>query len=261
MNKITLALVLGTGLTLGLGAPKAQAAAITPLYQTLSNRDISSATFNSTFTPVTDSLTSNFSFDGVTGAAGQVQSQVFKGTGAAAGVFAYAYQVAVNNVKDASGNPVTVDSAAFKFNSTPLATDLTNAGSKTYSYIVRDGQVGGLNLPGTQAPTNLSWSPGQTTGAIRAMYADPTSQTSPLNAGATSATFVLLSNQDPAAVKPSVNIGSTVATVGAPQVYTTNTGDIAPIPVPEPATWLAWSGMVAAVAMVRQFRKARVAFA
>jgi hypothetical protein len=260
MNKTTLALVLGTGLALGLGAPKAQAAAIAQ-FQTLSSHDISAGTFNSLFTPSKDPLTSSFSFDGVSGNAGTIQSQVFQGTGAAAGLYAYAYQVAVQPVSDASGNPVTVDSAAFKFNSTPLATDLTNAGSNAYSYIVKDGQIGGLNLPGNQAPTTLAWSPGQTTGAIRAMYADPNTQSSPLNAGSTSATFVLLSNQAPSDVKPSVNIGSTVAAVGAPTVYTTSPGSIAPIPVPEPAAWLAWSGMVAAVAMVRQFRKARVAVA
>lgn len=260
MNKSTFALVLGSSLLLGLAAPQARAAAL-PLYQTLSSREISSSTFNSLYSPVTDALTSSFSFDGVNGSAGEIQSQAFKGTGDAAGTFAYAYKIAVQNVNDGSGNPVTVDSVAFKFNSTPLATDLTNAGSNTYSYLVTDGTVGGLNLPGTQAPRTLSWSPGQTTGAIRAMYADPASQTSPLEAGSSSATFVLISNQDPSSIKPTVNIGSTVATVGAPQVYTTSLGDISPIPVPEPATWLAWSGMLAAVALVRQVRKARVAIA
>ncbi|MFO0954616.1 MAG: hypothetical protein U0835_26325 [Isosphaeraceae bacterium] len=266
MNKTTLAILLGAGLALGLGSTTARAAA-TPIYQTLSSRELPAATFNSLFTPITDTLTSNFSFDGVPGSAGTVQSQVFQGTGAAAGLFAYAYQIAANsNVSDSTGNPVTVDSLAFKFNSTPLGTDLTGVGSPTYSYLIKDGSVGNdqfkrLDLPGTQAPTTLSWSPGKTTGAIRAMYADPNSQTSPINAGSSSATFVLLSKEGPSNIKPTVNIGSTVATVGAPQVYTTSPGTIGEIPVPEPATWLAWSGMVAAFAMVRQFRKSRVAVA
>jgi hypothetical protein len=44
------------------------------------------------------------------------------------------------------------------------------------------------------------------------------------------------------------------------QVYAPQNGVIAPIPVPEPATFLAWAGMAGAVALVRRVRKNRVAF-
>jgi hypothetical protein len=71
----------------------------------------------------------------------------------------------------------------------------------------------------------------------------------------------LISNQLPSTTTPSVNVGGAAATTTIPVAYTTTPGTISPIPVPEPATWLAWSGMAAAVALVRRIRKSRVALA
>jgi len=260
MNKITLALVLGTGLTVGQAAPTARAAATstTPdsAIQTLATPSLAADKFNGLFQPYNTAILSPFRFDGSTTDSGLIESQVFKGTGAAAGLYAYAYQVAVNNATN-GGDPVHVDSTSFKFNSTPVGTDLTGAGHTSYGYVVPNGHVGGLDLSGAASPTTLSWQPGETTGTIRAQYVDPASQTNPLAAGANSATFVLLSGQMPSDTKPSVNIGGDAATTTVPVAYTASTGTIEPIPVPEPATVLAWAGMAGAAALVRRFRRNR----
>ena len=64
---------------------------------------MSATQFNSLFTPTTgvSPLTQSYSFMN-TGTAGTVTSQVFTGTGAAAGMYAYAYQFTVNNATDSS---------------------------------------------------------------------------------------------------------------------------------------------------------------
>ena len=99
--------------------------------------------------------------------AGVVESQVFTGTGAAAGLYAYAYQFGVNNVNDTSTNqPTSVNSASMLFNATPVTTNLTNTGN-TSAYVITDGQVGGINLPQAapgsvvQTPSSIAWLPGE----------------------------------------------------------------------------------------------------
>src|SRR5450759_5291828 len=106
MNKITLALVLGTGLTLGLAAPprSVQAAAI----QTISAPTLTAATFNQDFTAYNTAVLSPFRFAGATSDSGMIESQVFQGTGQFAGTYAYAYQVQINPT-DGSGQPTHVD--------------------------------------------------------------------------------------------------------------------------------------------------------
>ena len=63
---------------------------------------MSSAQFNSLFQPIPGvaPLTSSYQFMN-TPTTGLVESQVFQGTGAATGLYAYAYQIAVNPVNDA----------------------------------------------------------------------------------------------------------------------------------------------------------------
>jgi hypothetical protein len=255
MNKPILALLVGAGLALGLVAPRAQASTI----QTLSTPTLSADQFNTLFQPYNNAILSPFQFDGTSSSSGQIQSQVFQGKGAASGLYAYAYQVAVNPQTDSSGVPVHVDSTSFKFNSTPLGTNFASSGQTAYGYVIANGQVGGLNLSGTQAPTSLSWEPAGSTGFIRAQYVDPASQSSALGSGSNSATFVLMSSQLPSDIKPSVNVGGAAATTTVPVAYTTTPGTISPIPVPEPAAWLAWSGVIAAVALARRVRKVSLA--
>jgi hypothetical protein len=271
MNRTTIALALGTSLALSLATSKAHGAAVatgstastTAPIQTLGTTEMSASTFNSLFQPYNTAMMSPFAFSGSTGNAGTIQSQVFQGTGAASGLFAYVYQVSANqNATDSSGEPIHVDSMSFKFGATPVGSDLTGSGTTQFGYNVNDSQLGGLGMAGTQAPAHLSWQAGQTTGFIRSGFADAATQTLPLAGGATSADYVLLSTQAPVSSNfNSVNVGGGSATTTVPLVYTPSAGSIDPIPVPEPATILAWAGMAGAVGLVHRFRKARQAIA
>ncbi len=257
MNKITLALVLGTGLTLSL-AGRVHADAI----QTIATPTLSAATFNQDFTAIDNPVLSPFQFSGATSPSGMVQSQVFEGNAGTpyAGLFAYGYQIQVT-ASDGSGVPNHVDSASLQFNATPIGTNLTGAGANSFGYVISNGQIGGLSLSGSMAPTTLSWQPDQSTGFIRAQYVDPSTQTGPLTAGTNSATFVVMSTQSPLLVNgappTTVNVGGGAATTTVPVAYSTSPGTIEPIPVPEPATILAWTGMAGCFLLVRHFRKAR----
>jgi hypothetical protein len=268
MNKLTPAFVLGAGLAFALATPNVQA---DPIIQTINPTAMTAAQFNSLFQPISSApvMTSTYDLYGYSGApeTGIVQSQVFQGTGAAAGSYAYAYQIGVNaNATSSNGVPAHIDSASFVFNGTPVGTDFTNSGNPSYGYVIKDAQIGGLNLPQAapggviQAPSTLSWQPGANIGVIRAQYVDPNLSAPPLNPGANSATFVLISTQ-PFTTQP-VNLGSSVPTVGGlTSVYAAEGGQIQPIPIPEPSTLLAWAGMAGAVALVRQVRKNRRAAA
>jgi hypothetical protein len=262
MNKFSLALALGAGLVLCLAGPSADAA---PIVQNLAAPEMTSAQFNSLFTPVpgVSPLTSSYQFMG-TPATGLVESQVFQGQGAAAGLYAYGYQIAVNNVSDGNGQPTSVNSAALQFNATPVAANFTDPnGTKAATYIVKDGPVGGLNLPQAasgdviQSPTSVAWLPGTKTGALTFQYLDATKNTGPLQAGATSATIVVLTNQ-PYTTQP-VSLQNANPQITYPTAYSAQGGDIHQVPVPEPSTVLAWAGMIGAVALVRQIRKGRMA--
>lgn len=259
MNKITLALALGTGLTLGLTSPSARASTI----QTLSTPTLSATTFNDMYQPYNTAILSPFRFAGSNTDSGLIESQVFQGKAgtSAAGTFAYAYQIAVNPGSASATIPNHVDSTSFLYNATPLGSDLTGAGKTSYGYVITSGQVGGLNLPGTQAPTSLSWQadPQTGTGVIRAQFVDPTTQAQALAAGGNSATLVLISNQLPNSTNPTVNVGGAAATTTVPVAYSVSPGSVQPIPVPEPATLFAWAGMVGAFAVARRVRKHRQA--
>ncbi len=265
MNKISLALALGTGLTLSLAAPDRSARA--DAIQTIATPTLSASTFNADFAPVNTPVMSPFQFSGASGTSGLIQSQVFQGVAGTpeAGLFAYAYQVQVNPT-DGSGMPNHVDSASFQFNATPVASNLTGAATPSYGYVVTDGQVGGLTAAGTQSPAMLTWQPYAAAGVgyIRAQYIDPSSQNGALSAGTTGATFVVLSTQPPLPIdsKPTtVNVGGGSATTTVPVAYSSSGGTVQAIPAPEPATLLSWGGMIGAVALGLRFRKSRVASA
>lgn len=267
MNK--LALALGIGLTLSLAAPSAQA---DPMVQQLATPNMSASTFSSLFDPKPDApaMTSNFQFLGAP-VSGVMESQVFQGKAgtAAAGLNAYAYQLGVNSVSDNSGNPVNVQSASWKFNATPLGTNfIDNTKNSYYAYAVTDGQVGNLRLPqaapGQQilSPASLAWEPNNKVGSLVASYVDPANHVPALNAGGNSATFLVIT--DKPFSQQFVNIQS--ANPIDPKsdlttAYAAVDGTVAPIPVPEPATMLAWAGTAGALAFIRLGRKARPATA
>jgi len=260
MNKFTFALALGAGLVLSLAGPSVHA---TPIVQQLATPSMTAAEFTSLFQPIPGvaPIMSTYQFMN-TPTTGMVDSQVFQGTGAATGLYAYAYQIAVNNVADTTGQPTSVNSASLAFNSTPTPASFTTGGTPSSVYVV-NGQVGGLNLPQAapgsviQAPTSVAWMPGSKSGALTFQYLDATQNTGPLQAGANSATIVVLSNQ-PYTTKP-VSLQNADPQIGYPTAYSAQGGTIQEVPVPEPATALAWAGMIGAVALVRHVRRNRQA--
>jgi len=262
MNKYTFALAVGAGLVLSLAGPSVHA---TPIVQQLATPTMTAAEFNSLFQPVAAPIMSPYQFMN-TPTTGMVDSQVFQGTGAAAGLYAYAYQIAVNNVTDVNGQPTSVNSASLAFNSTPTPASFTTGGTPSSVYVVSDGQVGGINLPQAapgsviQAPTSVAWMPGTKTGALTFQYLDPAQNTGPLQAGANSATIVVLTTQ-PYTTQP-VSLQNADPQIGDPTyptAYSAQGGVIQEVPVPEPATALAWAGMIGAVALVRHVRRNRQA--
>ena len=254
MNKFTYALALGAGLVLSLAVPNAQA---DPLIQDLTPTTMSSAQFNSLFTASTPVLTQNYTFMN-TPTAGVVESQVFTGTGAAQGTYAYAYQFGVNNVTDTSTTqPTSVNSASMLFNSTPVLTSFT--GHSASSYVITDGQVGGIDLPQAapgsvvQTPSSIAWLPGSTTGSLTFQYLNPTTGTGPLQAGAMSGTIIVMSTQP--FTQQYVSLQNPEPQTGYPKAYSPEAGSIAPIPAPEPATILAWGSVLAALVVGRRYRR------
>ena len=265
MNKFTYALALGAGLVLSLAAPTVQASPIqgSPMQiQDLAPTTLSAAQFNSDFTPMTGvaTLSQPFTFLSTNGTAGTVQSQVFQGTGPAAGIYAYAYQIDVNpGVKDSTGQPIGVNSTAMYFNATPALASLAG-GSPSAVYQV-NGAVGGLSAPTTAAdgsvasPSHVFWQPGTSTGSLTFQYLDAKSNTAPLMSGTNSGTLVVLSTQPPSSSQLYVSLQSPNPQNGYPQVYSPQTGTIAEVPAPEPATLIGWTGVIGALALVHRVRR------
>jgi hypothetical protein len=263
MNKITYAFALGAGLVLSLTGPSAQAAAITnsDTVQTLTPTQMSASMFNSLFTPSTAVLTEPYAFMN-TPNAGVVESQVFTGdANSTQGLYAYAYQIGVNKVNDTSINqPTSVNSASTLFNATPVGTNLTGAGT-TYAYVITNGQVGGINVPQAapnstvQTPSSIAWLPSSSTGSLTFQYLNPTTHTGPLGAGALSGTVVVISTQP--FTQQYVSLQNPEPQTVYPKAYSPTPGSINQIPAPEPATFLAWTGVIAGLALGERFRRTR----
>ena len=267
MNRFIFALALGAGLVLNLAGPSVHA---TPIVQQLPTPTMTAAEFNSLFKPIQDAegqvvapIMSPYQFLN-TPTTGMVESQVFQGTGRATGLYAYAYQIAVNNVSDTNGQPTSVNSAALAFNATP--TPFTTGGNRSAVYVVSDGHVGGIDLPQAapgsvvQTPTSVAWMPGTRTGALTFQYLDASQNTGPLQAGANSATIVVLSNQPYTTQPVSLqNADPQITSSTYPTAYSAQGGTIQEVPAPEPATVLAWAGMIGAVALVQRVRGNRQA--
>jgi hypothetical protein len=261
MKKISYALALGAGLVLSLAGPSIHAA---PIVQQLSTPTMDAAEFNNLFKPIPGAapIMSSYQFMN-TPATGLVASQVFQGTGAATGLYAYAYQIAVNNVLDTSGQQTSVNSASLTFNATPTPGAFKTGATPSATYVITDGAIGGINLPQAapgsviQSPTSVAWMPGTKTGSLTFQYLDATKNTGPLQAGANSATIVVLSTQP--YVNEPVSLQNANPQIAYPTAYAAQGGTIQEVPVPEPSTVLAWAGIIGAVALVRQIRRNRKA--
>jgi hypothetical protein len=259
MNKFTFALALGAGLLLSLAAPNAEAS---PIVQSLTTADMTTAQFNSLFAPTTTALSQFYSFEN-TANAGMVESQVFTGTGAAQGLFAYAYQFKVSGTAtdSSTGEPTSVNSASMLFNATPVVTNFT--GSSAGAYVITTGSVGALSAPvvaggnGVQTPSTIAWQAGTTTGSLTFQYLNPTTGVGPLAAGATSGTIVVLSTQPFSQQNVFVSLQNPEPQNGYPVAWSPTTGSIDQVPAPEPATVLAWTSVIAALAVGQRFRRGR----
>jgi hypothetical protein len=263
MNKFSLALVFGIGLILATAVPSSALADVMSSPQALPAPQMTATQFNQLFTPIANApaMASPFTLDGAP-TSGTIQSQVFQGTGSAAGLYAYVYQIGVNNVTNSDGEPVHVDSFATEFNSTPVATNFLGTNNPTYAYTITGGPVGGLTpTPAgetVQAPSSILWQAGQKIGTIRAQFVDATSGSGPLNAGTGSSTFAIITNVP--YTQHLVSLQAATPQVGTPPaVYAAASGSIQPIPLPEPATVLAWAGMIGATLLARRFRRRRAA--
>jgi len=262
MKKFALALALGTGLALSGVAVPAHADTI----QSLAPTSLSAATFNSLFQPIADSpaMSSNYTYLGLSpNASGSISSQVFQGTGAMQGLYAYAYQVSVNNTTDTGGHAVNFQSASFKWDSTPIGTDLTGVGHNSYVYTVSDGALGGLSLPhaapgqGVLSPGSLNWEPNTSGGSILASFVNSATGVPALNAGGTSATFILITDHPPTQQFVNVQSPNPVDPSSLTSVYSPTGGDPKPVPIPEPTTLLGWAGALGVAAALRRARKSR----
>ena len=270
MNKFTFALALGAGLALEPGRPDRSCQPRSS--RTCSQTTLSAAQFNSDFAPITgvNVLNNPFSFLNSTGTgsispAGTVESQVFQGQGAAAGLYAYAYQIDVNNVTDSTGQPIAVNNTAMYFNATPsLPPSTLVAGTAPSSVYLVNGAIGGMNTPtmtsgSVVGPSQVIWQPGTATGSLTFQYLDPTSNTGPLMAGTNSGTLVVLSTQAPASSQLLVSLQSPDPQNGYPQVYSPQAGTIAQVPAPEPAALIGWAGAIGAIALAHRVRRKRQA--
>jgi hypothetical protein len=261
MNRFTFALALGAGLVLSLAGPSVHA---DPIVQQLTTPTMDATDFNNLFKPIVAPIMSSYQFHN-TPTTGMVESQVFQGTSSAAGLYAYAYQFAVNNVTDVNGEPTSVNSASLTFNATPTPASFASGISPSATYVVNNGKVGGIDLPKAapgsviQSPTSVAWMPGTKTGALTFQYLDASQNTGPLQAGANSATIVVLTNQPYTASQPllPVSLQNANPQTTPPTAYSAQGGRIEQVPVPEPATALAWAGMIGAVALVRRVRRNR----
>ncbi len=122
-------------------------------------------------------------------------------------------------------------------------------------------QVGGINLPAAapnsvvQVPTSIAWLPTSSTGSLTFQYLNPTSNTPPLGAGASSGIIVVLSTQPIS--QQYVSIQNPEPQTVYPMAYSASGGSIDQVPAPEPATVLGWASAIVAVALGHRIRRNR----
>ncbi len=192
--------------------------------QTVNMATLTSAQFASLFQPMGSSPAMASTFQFSSGVAGNVESEVFQGTGAAGGLYAYAYQV------DVQGGSGGIQALSWLFNNTPVGTDLTNSGQSTYSYVISGGSIGALSTPQAARgqsvlnPSTIAWQPGSNSATLSVKFG------SAIANGGNSATFIILSRQAPAQQfvtlsSSNSNDTNTVLT----SVYAPSTGAIGPL--------------------------------
>ena len=136
-------------------------------------------------------------------------------------------------------------------------------GSNAAAYVVTDGAIGSMAAPvaapgmGIQSPSTIAWQPGTSTGSLTFQYLNPATGTGPLASGSRQRTIVVLSTQPPSQQNVFVSLQNPEPQNGYPVVYSPTLGTIEQVPAPEPATILAWTSVVAALAVGHRFRRNR----
>jgi hypothetical protein len=231
-----------------------------PIVMNLTTGEMTSSQFNSVFKPMASAPVIDAAYQFMTTpVSGYVESQVFQGTGAAAGLYAYAYQFVVNPVTDSSGQATSVNSATL-VSGLPNSSNLIDNSSATYSaYVVKDGQIGGIDAPSAGA-SGLIQSPGSITGmfgpsstSLTFQFLDPKTGSGPLEAGAHSATIVVLSTL-PFTTKP-VSLQNSNPQISYPVAYSATVYIPREMPVPEPSTLFGWAAVIGGGALLRHRKR------
>ena len=137
------------------------------------------------------------------------------------------------------------------FNATPVGTDFTDTGTNTYAYVVTNGQVGGINVP-TAAPGNVD--PGPVVDRLAAQLDDriadvpvpePDHQHGPAR-GRCHERHASWSSRRSRSRSSIVSLQNPEPQTLYPLAYSPTGGPIDQVPAPEPATVLAWAGVIAA---------------
>ncbi len=226
-----------------------------PLVSPLTVGDLPAWQFNSLFSPMASAPVINAAYGVMnTPVTGAVLSQVFQGSGIAAGLYAYAYQIVVNPVADGNGQPTSVSSASLTFNASPVATNLL-VGSGSYSaYVVKDGQIGGIPAAqagsggSIQSPDSITLLSGALSRSLTFQYLNAKTGSGPLEAGSRSATIVVLSTSP--FTTQSVSIQNFNPQISYPIAYSPSS-----TAVPEPSTVLAWGGALVGLALMQRRRR------
>jgi hypothetical protein len=259
MNLRTSVVAFVAILLAGAGNLDLQAA---PLMMNITAGEMTTSQFNSLFTPMASAPMIDAAYQFMkTPVSGYVESQVFQGTGAAAGLYAYAYQFVVNPVIDSSGQATSLNSATLA-SGWQITTNLIGGSPGSYgAYLIKDGAIGGIDAPtagpsgAIQSPSSITGMYGLSSGSVTFQFLDPKTGSGPLEAGAHSATIVLLSNQ-PFTTQP-VSLQNSNPQISYPVAYSATVYIPQEIPVPEPSTLFGWAGVIVAGAVLRR-RKSRI---
>ena len=222
MNKFMLAFALGTGLTLSLAAPSAQA---DPMIQTLTPDTVSASTFNSLFQPLSNApaLSQPFQLANTGGngqTAGTINSAGVPGDRRRRGLYAYAYQVAVYAVGDrqhdqrahARRRHLVHLQRQPRSPTSVLGPDVVVVPRQRRHDRRPDSRWPTASFPTRCRSRSVAREPTRP-GRCGPTSSTPANQVPPLNPGDNSATFVVISNQ--AFSQSFVNVTSSTPQTGA----------------------------------------------
>ena len=105
----------------------------------------------------------------------------------------------------------------------------------------------------SRSPRRSPGCPARPPGSLTFQYLNPTTNSGPLAAGALSGTVVVISTQP--FTQQFVSVQNPEPQTLYPKAYSPTAARFDQVPAPEPATVLAWAGVIAGVAIGRRFRR------